>query len=85
MSIESQALRELIATHGKLLVDIDDLDDNSSLFDAGLTSLSTVNLMLAIEDQFDIVFTDDSLTRDTFKSVASLLGVVRGLRDADAA
>ena len=81
MSIETQALRELIAAHGKLLVDIGDLDDNSNLFEAGLTSLNTVNLMLAIEDQYDIIFTDESLTRDTFKSVTSLLDVVRGLRE----
>jgi len=82
LSIDSEAIRGLIAVHGKLLVDVADLDDNSSLFEAGLTSLNTVNLMLAIEDQYDLVFTDDSLTRDTFSSVDALLGVVRGLRDA---
>jgi len=80
--MNSEALRELIATHGKLLVDVTELDDNSNLFEAGLTSLNTVNLMLAIEDQYDIVFTDESLTRDTFSSIDALLGVVRGLREA---
>ena len=82
LGMDSDALRELIAVHGKLLVDIGELDDNSNLFEAGLTSLNTVNLMLAIEDQYDIVFTDESLTRDTFSSVNALLGIVRGLRDA---
>ena len=82
MSIDADAIRELVAVHGKLLVDVAELEDSSNLFEAGLTSLNTVNLMLAIEDQYDVVFTDDSLTPETFSSVEALLGVVRGLSDA---
>ena len=79
MSIDATSIRQLVATHGKLQVEITELDDSSNLFEAGLTSLNTVNLMLAIEDQFDTEFTDDALTRDTFQSVNSLLSVLRSL------
>ena len=72
-------MRELIASYAKLNADISDLADDSNLFDAGLTSLNTVNLMLAIEDHFDIEFDDDSLTRETFESVDALTAVVSGL------
>jgi acyl carrier protein len=42
------------------------------LYAAGLTSLTTVNLMLAIEDHFDIEFPDKMLGRKTFESIQSL-------------
>ena len=75
-------MRALIASYAKLNKDIGDLADDSDLFDAGLTSLNTVNLMLAIEDEFDIEFDDDSLTRETFQSVDALTAVVSGLIQA---
>lgn len=72
-------MRQLIASYAKLNADISELADDSNLFDAGLTSLNTVNLMLAIEDEFDIEFDDDSLRRETFQSVDALTAVVSDL------
>lgn len=72
-------MRQLIASYAKLNSDISELNDDSNLFDAGLTSLNTVNLMLAIEDEFDIEFDDDSLRRETFQSVDALTAVVSDL------
>ncbi len=80
--MDKETLRQLVANHAKLKVDVAELSDNSSLFEAGLTSLNTVNLMLAIEDHFDLEFDEDSLTRDTFKSVDSLMKVVQVLKSA---
>ena len=51
----------------------------SDLYDAGLTSLTTVNLMLAIEDQFDIEFPDHMLGRKTFGSIQALCEAVEEL------
>ena len=82
--MDKESIRQIIAGSAKLKVDISTLGDDSNLYDAGLTSLNTVNLMLAIEDQFDIEFDDDSLNRETFKTVNSLARVVHGLRDAAA-
>ena len=44
--------------------------------DAGLTSLTTVNVMLALEEHFDVEFEDSMLARRTFQSIAALAEVI---------
>lgn len=65
-------VRNIVAQHARLSADISQLTDSSDLYAAGLTSLTTVNLMLAIEDHFDIEFPDKMLGRKTFESIQSL-------------
>lgn len=74
-----EKLREILAQHGKLSVDVSTLEDSSSLYDAGLTSLTTVNLMLAIEDAFDVEFADSMLSRKTFQSIDALVEALEEL------
>jgi len=73
-------VREILARHGRLSVSVDDLDDASDLHSAGLTSLATVGLMLALEERFEIEFPDSLLSRRTFGSVDALVAAVDGLR-----
>ena len=68
----SDTIRSVLGQHGKLSVDIASLGDEDSLYSAGLTSHATVNVMLALEDEFSIEFPDKYLKRATFASVASL-------------
>jgi acyl carrier protein len=65
-------VRTIVAQHARLATDVSELSDSSDLYAAGLTSLTTVNLMLAIEDHFDIEFPDKMLGRKTFESIQSL-------------
>jgi acyl carrier protein len=44
----STEIRDLIAQHARLAVDVGTLSDDSSLYEAGMTSHATVNLMLAL-------------------------------------
>ncbi len=74
-------IREILATHGRLASDVSELDNDSDLYQAGLTSLITVNLLLAIEDHFDVEFPDDLLSRRTFQSIDALADAVTGLVD----
>jgi acyl carrier protein len=60
---------------------VDQLDDDSDLYQAGLTSLSTVNLMLALEEHFDVEFQDSMLGRKTFGSINSLASAIEKLRN----
>lgn len=79
-----EQIRELIARHGRLIVDPATLDAESDLYEAGLTSLTTVNLMLAIEEHFDIEFKDSMLGRKTFGSLRALAAAVAELTGATA-
>ncbi len=65
-------IRSALAAHGKLAVPATSLGDDDDLYQRGLSSHASVNLMLALEDAFDIEFPDSLLRRDTFRSVAAI-------------
>lgn len=73
-------LRAILKQHAKLRVSIDQLPDNANLFEAGLDSLAMVNVMLAIEDAFQVELPDAMLSRETFSTIASLCRVVERLQ-----
>lgn len=75
----SDPIKKILAEHGRLLVGVEQLDDDSDLYEAGLTSLSTVNLMLALEDRFNVEFLDRMLGRKTFGSIRSLSEAIEEL------
>lgn len=75
-------VREMLSRHGRLSVPVDGLANASDLHSAGLTSLATVGLMLALEDAMDIEFPDALLSRRTFSSIDSLVAAVDALRVA---
>ena len=65
-------VRAVLKEIGLLQVSIDALADDADLYAAGLTSHATVNLMLALEEAFDIEFPDRLLRRRTFSSVNAI-------------
>jgi acyl carrier protein len=80
-----EKVREIVSQHGRLSTPVAQLSDESDLYNAGLTSLATVGLMLALEDGFDIEFPDAMLSRKTFGSIASLASAVEQLAAKQAA
>lgn len=67
-----QQVRELLAEHGRLTSDVSSLGDGDDLYRAGLTSHASVTVMLACEDEFDVEFSSDLLTKATFGSVDAI-------------
>jgi len=65
-------VRTLLKESGAIQGDIGALADDADLYAAGLSSHATVNLMLALEEAFDIEFPDRLLRRRTFSSVAAI-------------
>jgi acyl carrier protein len=49
-----ETIRQVLAEYGRLAVDVGSIDENADLFGAGMTSHASVNVMLALEDAFDI-------------------------------
>jgi acyl carrier protein len=68
----TEVIRTAIAEHARLAVDAAVLADDADLYDAGLTSLATVTLMLALEDALGIEFPESMLSRRTFSSIESI-------------
>ena len=75
-----EQIREILAANGRLSVDVSEIAYDDDLYEAGLTSLITVNLLLAIEDHFDLEFPDELLSRRTFQSIDALADAVASLQ-----
>jgi acyl carrier protein len=65
-------IRQILLRVGNLSSPAASLAEESDLYDAGLTSFASVQLMLALEDAFDIEFPERMLTRKTFASLGSI-------------
>lgn len=72
-------IRDVLAAHGHMPVDAREVDDHADLYKLGLTSHASVDVMLALEDEFDIEFPDEVLKKSTFASLRNIEQVVEGL------
>ncbi len=67
-----EQIRQVIVQHARLSTPIDALGDDGDLFVAGMTSHASVNVMLALEDAFEIEFPEAMLRKSTFESVTNI-------------
>jgi acyl carrier protein len=72
-------IRTLLARNPMIPIDFEAISDDASLYDAGLTSFASVQMMLAIEEEFDIEFPEQMLTRRTFSSISSIAAAISEL------
>ncbi|KWO57990.1 acyl carrier protein [Burkholderia ubonensis] len=76
------AIREILKHVAHLEAAVDTIGDADDLYDAGLSSLDTIQLMLAIERQFDIEIPDEMLNRQLFRSIDALAEAIVTLQRA---
>ncbi len=72
-------IRRVLEEHGRLHIDANALPENADLYDAGMNSHASVNVMVALENEFEIEFPDQMLNRGTFDSVASIRAAIESL------
>jgi acyl carrier protein len=75
-------IRAVLRDHARLPVDVQTLGEDADLFAAGMSSHASVNVMLALEDTFDVEFPDAMLKRSVFESIASIDAAVSELAAA---
>ncbi|MBP1852037.1 acyl carrier protein [Rhizobium halophytocola] len=75
----NDTIRALLAKLGGLPVSVDTLNDDSDLYAAGLSSFASVQLMLGIEEAFDIEFPDHLLNRKSFASIGAIERTVQAI------
>jgi acyl carrier protein len=80
-----EEIRSIIRDHARLPVDVESLAAHADLYQAGMTSHASVNVMLALEDRFDIEFPDHMLKRSVFESIAAIDAALRELQVSAAA
>ena len=74
-------VRRVLDTHAKLKTSAAALTEDDDLYAAGMTSHASVNVMLAVEDAFDIEFPDELLTKSTFCTIASIESAITSLKE----
>jgi acyl carrier protein len=72
-------IRTVLEAHGRLLVEVVQLSDADDLYESGLTSHASVNVMLALEDAFDIEFPETLLRKGTFQSVSAIRAALESI------
>ncbi|HZY19058.1 MAG TPA: acyl carrier protein [Ramlibacter sp.] len=73
------AIRRILRDHARLGVDVDKLSNDDDLYQSGMTSHASVNVMLALEGEFEVEFPDHMLKRNVFRSIASIERALREL------
>jgi acyl carrier protein len=77
-----QTIRRILKEHGRLSKDAEALGPDADLYEAGMTSHASVNVMLALEGEFNIEFPDHMLKRSVFESITAISTAVGELQSA---
>ncbi|MFZ6757155.1 acyl carrier protein [Undibacterium sp. Ji50W] len=77
--MSKEKIRQVLQDHGKFAANMDTLNDDADLYEAGMTSHASVNVMLALEDAFDLEFPDRMLKRSVFESINAIHTAVQEL------
>jgi acyl carrier protein len=72
MSENAGKIRNILKEHGRLTKDALALGEADDLYQAGMTSHASVNVMLALEGEFDVEFPDHMLKRSVFESISAI-------------
>jgi acyl carrier protein len=78
-------IRAVLRDHGRLAQDIATLTPDADLYQAGMTSHASVNVMLALEGKFDVEFPDRMLKRSVFASIDAIRAALTELGAVEAA
>ena len=73
-------IRKIVADHARLSVEFERVEHSTNLYRAGMTSFSSVALMIALENEFDLEFPDGMLSRNVFESIDSIADAIERLQ-----
>ena len=74
-----EKIRRILKEHGRLSKDAATLEEGTDLYQAGMTSHASVNVMLALEAEFDVEFPDHMLRRGVFESLGAMRAAIEEL------
>lgn len=75
-----EGIKEVLAQHARLPVDVAGIGPDDNLYHAGMTSHAAVSFMIGLEESYDVEFPQDALRKETFASIAAVKGAVERLR-----
>ena len=75
-----ERIRTVLAQHGRLSRDVTQLGEDDDLYQAGMTSHASMNVMLALEGEFELEFPDALLRRSVFGGIGSIAAAIEEVR-----
>jgi acyl carrier protein len=75
----STKIRKILKDHGRLNKDAETLAEDADLYQAGMTSHASVNVMLGLEGAFEVEFPDHMLKRSVFESISAMRTAIQEL------
>lgn len=83
--VTSNDIRTILGSNEALAPVAQQIAEDDSLFDRGLDSFGSVQLMLALEERFGIEFPDEFLTRRSFSTIRAIRETVSAVLQSVAA
>ncbi len=76
-------IKQTIVRALNLEIDPEEIGDSDVLFggEMGLNSMAMVELVVGIEDEFDLEISDEDLSAEVFKSVQTIEDYIRSVRE----
>jgi acyl carrier protein len=74
-----EEIRAILREHGRLGREAMSLAEDADLYQLGMTSHASVNVMLALENKFNIEFPDRMLRRGIFGSISTMSAAIEEL------
>lgn len=75
-------LLNLVKNYLKYCDEGKEIDYDEDLKNLGLDSIASIQLLIEIEEEFDIVISDEYLTDSTFSTLSSIINVVNEILDS---
>jgi acyl carrier protein len=72
-------IRAIVQEHARIALPLNALEDSTPLYQAGMTSFASVQLMMALENEFALEFPDSMLRRDVFESIDSIAQAIESV------
>lgn len=69
-------IKKIIVEFAEVQCDMATLGTDDNLFNIGMSSRASVNLMIGLESEFDIEFPDDMLRKEVFESVRAIASTI---------
>ena len=76
-------VRGILEAYGRLGDGPLEVSDEDDLYDAGMTSHASVDVMLALEGRFDLEFPEEMLRREVFRTVSSISNAIQELSKSE--
>ncbi len=75
-----ERIRKAVREHAGIRVAAESLTDSADLYRAGMNSHASVLLMIALENEFQLEFPDNMLSRDVFESIDAIATAIETIQ-----